>query len=588
MNLSLSRNLKDRLKFIFPSAVAIGVFSLAIFLYFLPNTKEIVTEQKESFIQETVSLPIQICEYYAGLVRNGTMEDVFARKRALEIIKGLRYGTEKKDYFWILNTEPVLLMHPYRSDLAGTDVSGYRDETGTAVFLEMVAAAEADGSGFVSYRWQVRDEPEDVGRKLSYVSYFEPWDWIIGTGIYREDIGREIGSMTRSLFWVSVCTLLFVGILLLFIIRQGITTQQGRSEAVAELDESRNRYKQLIDLMHEGIMVVDTQKNITFVNDQFCSMLGRTKGELIGSSIENHLKEDSIEKVYEEMKKLSARDETSYTAEWQTKDGKRLAAIVSPRGLFDPGGNFLGSFAVITDITGQKLTEEKLTALLKEKTVLLKEIHHRVKNNLQLISSLFSLEYQKAAADESTKNVLYDSKLRIQTISRVHEFLYQTENLQDIAMRKYMERLIVEMRSAMADMPFSTADKNGSRGFGPADIRFVLEADDIDLSVEQAIPCGLIINELVSNSVKHAFPQEQKEKAVTLFLHKDNETIRFGVKDNGRGLPADFLQDDSKSLGVQLISTLTAQLKGEIIIDSVREGKGSRVEIQVPLCGAAA
>ncbi|MFP4443723.1 MAG: cache domain-containing protein [Spirochaetia bacterium] len=581
MNMSLSRTLRDRLRFIIPSVVAIAVFNLTISLYFLPNMKLIVKKQKESFIQEAVGLPIQICEYYAGLVKEGEMDGDFARGRAAEIIKELDYGTERKDYFWILDTTPVLLMHPYRSDLVGTDVSNYVDESGTPVFLEMVKVAESKGAGFVRYRWQVRDSREEIGQKLSYISYFEPWDWIIGTGIYREDIERELASMGRSLFWVSLLTVVLVGLILLFLIQQGISVQKRRSEAVAKLNESRNRYKQLIDLMHEGIMVIDTRGCFTFVNNRFCKMLGRDRKELIGSRLDDCLKNGSKPVVHQEMEKLPSGRESNYNAEWETEDGKRLATIVSPRGLFDSHGTYLGSFAVVTDITDQKLTEEKLTSLLKEKTVLLKEIHHRVKNNLQLMSSLCSLEYQNAA-DDSVKRVLYDSKLRIQTISRVHELLYQSDNLKDISMRKYLDQLIMEIRSSFTGFKSASIKGDGVSALSRGNVRFGLDADEIMLSVEYAIPCGLIINELVSNSLKHAFPEDQTERIINIFFLQYAGKVRFGVEDNGIGLPGDFLRRDSKSLGIELVRTLAEQLKGKIIIYNDENTEGSRVEILVP------
>ena len=271
------------------------------------------------------------------------------------------------------------------------------------------------------------------------------------------------------------------------------------------------------------------------------------------------------------MDKRKSGKEFIYTIEWKTRDGGKIAAVVSPRILYDAQGNPAGSFAVITDVTELKRAEEELRALLQEKTVMLKEIHHRVKNNLQLISSLFSLQYQNIS-DSDTRNMLYDSQSRIQTMSRIHEFLYQSNNFRDIEMKDFLEQLVFDIETVyLAD--------------GKRTITFCIDADTVELSVDRAVPCGLIMNELVSNAVKHAFPLMEaglEEKRIVLFFKQYGDTIHFGVEDNGKGLPAKARNNGERTLGLELVTVLTEQLRGTITFGSGENGSGSRVEVCIP------
>ena len=567
---------RDRLKLIVPSLLTIIAFVASLFFFFIPRVEDITIEQEREAIRELVSLPLQICSSLAARAEAGEIGQEEARSRAAELIRDMRYGVENKDYFWILDTRPVLLMHPYRSDLEGTDVSDYRDRNGTAVFMEMKEVAEEEGAGYVAYNWQLRDEAKEIGQKLSYVSFFEEWDWIIGTGIYLGEVEAEIAGITRSMIWVSLAVTLGISLMLLSLIRQGFVLQEKKNAAAAELFKSKLQYQQLIELMHEGFAMQDTEGRFSFVNRRFCTMLGYREEEILHKRVADFISDEYRPTFEENMERRKEGGEEGgeapYRVEWKTKGGERLVTLVSPRLYYDAEGTHTGSFAVFTDITDMQRAEEKLTALLQEKTVLLKEVHHRVKNNLQLISSLFSLQYLNTS-DEITGSILQDSQMRIQTITRVHEFLYQSESLKDIDIREFLEQLILDISAA-----FDTATSG--------EIRFVTEVEALILPLDKAIPCGLIMNELVSNAVKHAFPPGlplEQDKRVVLFLQKENGSICFGVEDNGRGFPDDFRSRPSRNLGMELVTILTEQLNGEISFQQPVSHGGSKVEIRISL-----
>lgn len=217
---------------------------------------------------------------------------------------------------------------------------------------------------------------------------------------------------------------------------------------------------------------------------------------------------------------------------------------------------------VKADITERKQAEEQTQASLKEKETLLKEIHHRVKNNLQIISSLLNLQ-SRHIKDEQTLDIFNESRNRIKSIALIHEKLYQSKDLTNINFKGYARYLLNDLCR--------------SYGVNTDRIRLKIDVEDLRLGVETAIPCGLIINELVSNSLKHAFP-EGKDGEIQIALHStDEHEIELTVSDNGMGLAEDLDLENSPSLGLKLVNILTDQLGGKLAIDS---SEGARFQIK--------
>jgi PAS domain S-box-containing protein len=222
--------------------------------------------------------------------------------------------------------------------------------------------------------------------------------------------------------------------------------------------------------------------------------------------------------------------------------------VVDP--LLDDAGGVIGAVHIMYDITERKQAEERIGESLREKEILLKEIHHRVKNNLQVIMSL--LRHQaEYAQDNKIHDVFLESQNRVKAMSLIHEKLYQSENLAKIDLRDYI--------SGLAKNLLSTYKVN------TAQIHLTVDADDISLGVDAAIPCGLIINELVSNSLKHAFPDNRAGRiAIAVHTVKPGE-FELAVGDDGVGIPMDLDIRNAKSLGLHLVTLLAKnQLRGQI------------------------
>ena len=212
---------------------------------------------------------------------------------------------------------------------------------------------------------------------------------------------------------------------------------------------------------------------------------------------------------------------------------------------------------VSADITARKLAEEITKRSLREKELLLKEIHHRVKNNLQIIVSLLKLQ-SRFVKDPNDLNIFNSSRSRVETMSLIHEKLYKSRDITDIDLGGYIKDLVSHILKAY--------------NVNHEETGFSLTADEVKLSIDTAIPCGLIINELINNILKYAFPPGYKGK-IEIIIKKSSEEIILIVSDNGIGIPSSFDINNSDSLGLQLVDTLIKQISGNVTTDTLNGTK---------------
>jgi two-component system, sensor histidine kinase PdtaS len=236
--------------------------------------------------------------------------------------------------------------------------------------------------------------------------------------------------------------------------------------------------------------------------------------------------------------------------------------IASP--LYDTRGLLIGAVESIRDITDRKIAEDKICHTLDEKDVLLKEIHHRVKNNLQVVSALIELQIQYMK-DPNGINTLRDSQNRIRTMALIHETLYRSHDLSKVEFHAYIKKLV--------DALFDTYSKDDTS------IKTILEVDEVLLDVDTAIHCGLIVNELVSNTFKHAFPDD-RPGTITIGFHRSDSLFTLSYADNGVGIPEGIDFNNTESLGLKLVSLLSIeQLDGTI---QLIRGQGTKYCIVFP------
>jgi signal transduction histidine kinase len=237
---------KECIKLILPSMLAIILFVYSLFGIILPGFEESLLERKKETIQELTATAWDILVHYNQKVIDGELTQKESQKLATNQIRDLRYGPEDKDYFWINDMQPRMIMHPYRPELDGQILSDHSDPKGKHLFTAFVDTVQKSGEGFVPYMWQWKDDPTRIVRKLSFVKGFEPWNWIIGTGIYLDDVDREIAGLTKTFSYISSLILAMVVLLSGYMVRQGIETTFKRRQAEEDLKQYHSRLEIMV------------------------------------------------------------------------------------------------------------------------------------------------------------------------------------------------------------------------------------------------------------------------------------------------------------------------------------------------------
>lgn len=332
--------------------------------------------------------------------------------------------------------------------------------------------------------------------------------------------------------------------------------------------ESEERFRLFVEnVQNYSIIMLDAEGYVESWNSAAQQMQGYSAEEIIGKHFSVFQTAESVAEGHPElMLKTAARTGRFYEEGWRLrKDGSRFVAEVVMTALRDEVGSLRGFSIVKRDLTDQKYKEAVISDALLEKETLLKEVYHRVKNNLQVITSLLKLQARTLGPGPAF-DALSESVGRVRAMSMVHEKLYQSGTLSSIPVRDYIVDLC-------RDLSMTT---------GASDRGVVISCDiaPIQMRLENAVPLGLLLNELVSNCLKHAFPDERKGTVNISLMLEDASNAVIRVADNGIGIAADFDIQSTTSLGLKLATTLAYQLDGEIEIIA---DNGMEVIIRFPL-----
>ena len=358
-------------------------------------------------------------------------------------------------------------------------------------------------------------------------------------------LGRSINEMTEN-----------IGIL-----HAGLE-QEIRERRTAEhaLRASEHKFHQMAELLPQPVFEADVSGRITFANRSSYTTFGYGPEHLsAGITLFDVVSPDERERARVNFHRV-VNGEQQAGVEYMMRrvDGVVFPALVHT-GVVQGEHGPIGLRGIVVDITEQKRVAEVLQRALDEKEVLLKEVHHRVKNNLQIISSLLSL--QADALNDPRDHALFkESEGRVRSMALIHERLYKSADLARVDFREYVDSLVTTL--------FFSYQRSG--------VNPVVDICDARLPLDTAIPCGLIINELVSNALKHAFPDGRTGSVAIGMQDMGNGTLRLEVRDDGIGLQEDLEPDTAKTLGLNLVSILTRQLQGVL---KVERGGGSRFSI---------
>ena len=333
------------------------------------------------------------------------------------------------------------------------------------------------------------------------------------------------------------------------------------SEMRAYQEDARQKSAKLESIFNSSryilMFTINREYEVTSMNNNVEESLNQQFGfsTNLGSPIIDLLKNHTSEEFYKNQFQLFIRAFKGVQQQFELPLVNQKGEIVWYQMFVNPvslGGDHNELSCIAYEITDRKEIDQQVRSTLKEKEILLQEVHHRVKNNLQVISSMLNLQ-RRFIEDPKMLDILEESQNRISTMSFIHESLYQNSDFSSIGFAEYLKRLTENLIHSY------------SRVSTGVELESLL--DDVHINLKQAIPCGLIVNELVSNSLKYAFVGREGGK-IQLRVERKGAEIEIEVSDNGVGLPDDFDFETNESLGVYLVQALTDQLDGTLVVDN--------------------
>jgi PAS domain S-box-containing protein len=315
-----------------------------------------------------------------------------------------------------------------------------------------------------------------------------------------------------------------------------------------------SRYEFIANASNELMTLLNKHFVYEAANDAYCRAHNKTRSQVIGQTAADIWGQDTFDSIIKpHLEECFSGKSVSYESWFQFGGLGRRFYVVNYYPYFNPQGDVTHCVVVSHDMTSKKTDEDEVHSSLQEKDVLLKEIHHRVKNNLQIISSLLSLQ-SNTIESQATRELVRESQNRVRSMALIHEKLYQSTSLARIDFGEYLRNLTRDL----------------FRSYSAGGVSLKLQVEDIQLDIDAAIPCGLMVNELVSNALKYAFPQGKGGELLITFSQVARNKYALSVTDNGIGLPTDLDVRKPKSLGLQLVNMLVAQLRGTL--DVVSDG----------------
>ncbi|MEN3976358.1 histidine kinase dimerization/phosphoacceptor domain -containing protein [Emcibacter sp. SYSU 3D8] len=345
------------------------------------------------------------------------------------------------------------------------------------------------------------------------------------------------------------------------------TGKHARTEAALRLSEKWLR--RVIDASPTAMVMINPAGLMELVNAQAEIVFGYSRDEMLGQPVEMLVPErfgtahPALRNMFFEnpLSRPMGADRDLYAVR---KDRSEFPVEIGLNPIETDSGTLV--LSAIVDITDRKQRQGRIEAALREKDVLLREIHHRVKNNLQVIDSLLGLQ-SAMISDPIVQEILREGQNRVRSMALIHQTLYQSNDFAEVDFGHFLESLVRTLAS--------------SYGVDADRIALTVDAETITLPIDTAIPCGLAVNEMVSNALKHAFPnQAQGQITITLRMEQPGTMVAVTVADNGVGLPDTFDISTTPTLGLQLVSLLTDQLAGSF---SMRRSPATEFLVKFPL-----
>ena len=434
------------LKIIIPLWLTFFLFAFSIFFVFVPSLKTNMMDQKKEMIQKLTDSAVSLLSEYVQRIESGELTVEDAQSRAISRVRSLRYGSEGKDYFWINDMEPKMVMHPYFPNLEGKNVSDFVDPKGKHLFLEFINIVQKNGSGYVNYLWQWKDDSKKIVPKISYVKGFKPWGWVVGTGIYIEEVNSDIKAIFNNLFKIFFGVLIFILGLSVYITLQTIKIKKRKNHIEQALKKEKETLLTVLERTPHGIALIDNKGKYLYVNPYFTKITGyllkdiRTKKEWFEKAYPDKEYRKKVTETWD-VDVLSKNSEETREFKIKCKDGQSKQIEFRSTFLKDQ------KISVLTDVTIRKQSEEMIREKDRLQGVLELSgaVCHEMNQPLMAISGYSEL----ILMDISEDNPAYSTIVKIQKqIDRLSNITRKLMEISRYETKDYLKEKIVDLAKA--------------------------------------------------------------------------------------------------------------------------------------------
>jgi PAS domain S-box-containing protein len=594
------------LRIIIPVVLTFILFFLCVFQLFIPSLESHLMEKKRETLQslnDTAWSLISVC--YQQVVA-GALDTDAAKAHALKHIRGIRYGREEKDYFWVNDLHPTMLMHPYRPDLEGQDLTDFKDPAGKRLFVEFVKTVQTSGSGYVDYMWQWKDDPNRIAPKISFVKEFKPWGWVIGTGMYADDVHAEILSISNNLIKIFIAILAIALTISLYIIRETLKDEKIRRETEKALISSEKNYRLLADNIIDIIWVIDLATMcLSYVSPSIRWSTGFSAEESIGKKLQELVTPASMElatialeeEMAAERKKLFSSKSRILDLEQYHKNGSIIYTETTTQFLRDKNGTPVSILGVSRDISERKELEAQLRQSQKMESIgtLTGGIAHDFNNIMGII--------------------IGNTELALESISEKHPVNFNLEEIRSAGLRAadIVKQLLSFCRKSVQELKPVNLRQVIEEPLGllrstiPAtiEIRKRIRVSDATILADPIQINQIIINLCINASqameqtggiIDISLSNVKLSKAAAN-LYADlprGDYIKLTVSDTGPGIEADIIDKvfdpyfttkeigKGSGMGLSIVMGIVKNHNGAIFIES-EPGSGATFTILFPL-----